>query len=54
MPKEERYNLKILDFGNPDFPPLWINKNKMNAEFPIYKFLLEKAPHEINEEKLSK
>ena len=52
--KEERYNLKINDFGNPDFTPLWTNKNKIGAEFPIYKFLLEKSPHEVSDEKWSK
>lgn len=50
-PKREMYDLDILNMSNPDCPPLWTNKAKMNMEFPFYKFDIKKSIHKIDDNK---
>jgi len=49
------YDLNIHQMTNEEVPPLWTNKQKMNQEFPIYKYIIETSIHIIDESnKLSK
>lgn len=48
------YDLKIVEPDAEKFIPLWVGKQKINLDFPIYKYVLDKSPRNISDEKLSK
>ena len=53
VPKREFYDLRILTTNEKEANPLWIGRQKFNASFPIYKFLVEKGKHSVDDGKLA-
>jgi len=53
-PRVDTYDLRIIEPEPDKYTPLWVGHQKINNEFPIYKFKVGKELHIVDEDKCSR